>query len=87
MCADDVMFGNTFDRPLKLPWGSGAALKFMKYVSVSLLPIGDRPGLSSDPLLLLQLCRPHLGACTRFCDSLGTVRHLNLFPQLGVFAF
>ncbi|TFY78465.1 hypothetical protein EWM64_g5545 [Hericium alpestre] len=29
--ADDIMFGNTFDRPLKLPWGSGAALKFMKY--------------------------------------------------------
>jgi len=30
VCADDVMFGNTFDRPLKLPWGSGAALKFMQ---------------------------------------------------------
>lgn len=33
--ADDILFGNTFDRPLKLPWGSGAALKFMKY---ALLP-------------------------------------------------
>lgn len=30
--SDNVLFGNTFDRPLKLPWGSGAALKFMKYV-------------------------------------------------------
>jgi len=30
--ADDVLFGNTFDRPLKLPWGSAAALKFMQYV-------------------------------------------------------
>ncbi|KAL0960228.1 hypothetical protein HGRIS_011862 [Hohenbuehelia grisea] len=30
--ADDVLFGNTFDRPLKLPWGSGAALKFMRYI-------------------------------------------------------
>ena len=28
--ADDVLFGNTFDRPLKLPWGTTAALKFMK---------------------------------------------------------
>ena len=28
--ADDILFGNTFDRPLKLPWGSGAALRFMK---------------------------------------------------------
>ncbi|KZV65332.1 DUF1769-domain-containing protein [Peniophora sp. CONT] len=31
ICADDILFGNTFDRPLQLPWGSSAALKFMKY--------------------------------------------------------
>ena len=31
-CADDILFGNVFDRPLKLPWGFGAVLKFMKYV-------------------------------------------------------
>ncbi|KAK0474156.1 hypothetical protein IW261DRAFT_1341775 [Armillaria novae-zelandiae] len=30
--ANDILFGNTFDRPLNLPWGSGAALKFMTYV-------------------------------------------------------
>ncbi|KAJ8481793.1 hypothetical protein ONZ45_g15185 [Pleurotus djamor] len=29
---DDILFGNTFDKPLKLPWGSGAALKFMRYI-------------------------------------------------------
>jgi len=34
--ADDILFGNTFDRPLKLPWGSGAALKFMKYIDPTL---------------------------------------------------
>lgn len=28
------MFGNVFDRPLKLPWGFSAALKFMKYVQL-----------------------------------------------------
>ncbi|KAJ3800523.1 hypothetical protein GGU11DRAFT_814664 [Lentinula aff. detonsa] len=28
--ADDILFGNTFERPLHLPWGSGAALKFMR---------------------------------------------------------
>lgn len=28
--ADNILFGNTFDRPLKLPWGSSAALKFMQ---------------------------------------------------------
>ena len=32
--ADDIMFGNVFDRPLKLPWGFSAALKFMKYVQL-----------------------------------------------------
>ena len=31
--ADDILFGNVFERPLKLPWGFSAALKFMKYVS------------------------------------------------------
>jgi len=30
--ADDILFGNTFDRPLKLPWGTSAVLKFMKFV-------------------------------------------------------
>ncbi|KAF9262340.1 DUF1769-domain-containing protein [Marasmius fiardii PR-910] len=33
---DDVLFGNTFDRPLQLPWGSGAALKFMNFVDPTL---------------------------------------------------
>ncbi|KAG8808876.1 hypothetical protein FRC17_003730 [Serendipita sp. 399] len=33
---DDVLFGNTFDRPLRLPWGSGAALKFMSYIDPTL---------------------------------------------------
>ncbi|KAL0576099.1 hypothetical protein V5O48_005873 [Marasmius crinis-equi] len=34
--ADDILFGNTFDRPLHLPWGSGAALKFMNFVDPTL---------------------------------------------------
>ncbi|KAI9441281.1 hypothetical protein H4582DRAFT_1931539 [Lactarius indigo] len=34
--ADDVLFGNTFDRPLKLPWGSSAALKFMHFIDPTL---------------------------------------------------
>ncbi len=32
--ADDLLFGNVFERPFKLPWGFGAALKFMQYVLV-----------------------------------------------------
>ncbi|KAF8914752.1 hypothetical protein CPB85DRAFT_1411999 [Mucidula mucida] len=34
--SNDILFGNTFDRPLGLPWGSGAALKFMSYVDPTL---------------------------------------------------
>ncbi|KAG6828176.1 hypothetical protein H0H92_008907 [Tricholoma furcatifolium] len=34
--ADDVLFGNIFDRPLWLPWGSNVALKFMKFVDPTL---------------------------------------------------
>jgi len=30
--ANDVMFGNTFDRPLKLPWGTSAAMQFASYI-------------------------------------------------------
>ena len=28
--ADDILFGNTFDMPLKLPWGTNTLLKFMQ---------------------------------------------------------
>ncbi|KJA15579.1 hypothetical protein HYPSUDRAFT_58713 [Hypholoma sublateritium FD-334 SS-4] len=34
--ADDILFGNTFDRPLKLPWGTSAILKFMHYIDPTL---------------------------------------------------
>ncbi|KAJ7072590.1 hypothetical protein C8F01DRAFT_1104472 [Mycena amicta] len=34
--ADDVLFGNIFERPLQLPWGTGAALKFMKLIDPTL---------------------------------------------------
>jgi hypothetical protein len=34
--ADDVVFGNIFDKTLNLPWGSGAALKLMKYIDPTL---------------------------------------------------
>ncbi|KAH9852266.1 DUF1769-domain-containing protein [Lenzites betulinus] len=34
--ADDLLFGNIFERPFKLPWGFGAALKFMNFVDPTL---------------------------------------------------
>lgn len=34
--ADDVLFGNIFERPLTLPWGSSAAFQFMRYIDPTL---------------------------------------------------
>ncbi|KAH0835892.1 hypothetical protein J3R83DRAFT_9785 [Lanmaoa asiatica] len=34
--ADDILFGNIFEKRLKLPWGSGAALKFMQFIDPTL---------------------------------------------------
>ncbi|KAI0631241.1 DUF1769-domain-containing protein [Trametes polyzona] len=34
--ADDLLFGNVFERPFKLPWGFGAALKFMNFIDPTL---------------------------------------------------
>ncbi|OBZ67313.1 hypothetical protein A0H81_12610 [Grifola frondosa] len=34
--ADDILFGNTFERPLTLPWGSSAALRFMSFIDPTL---------------------------------------------------
>ncbi|KAG9313564.1 hypothetical protein JVU11DRAFT_5891 [Chiua virens] len=33
---DDILFGNIFEKRLKLPWGSGAALKFMHFIDPTL---------------------------------------------------
>ncbi|KAI0676355.1 hypothetical protein C8Q78DRAFT_1157991 [Trametes maxima] len=34
--ADELLFGNVFERPFKLPWGFGAALKFMNFIDPTL---------------------------------------------------
>ncbi|KAK2461313.1 hypothetical protein APHAL10511_006840 [Amanita phalloides] len=34
--ADDILFGNVFDRPLYMPWGSSVALGFMQYIDPTL---------------------------------------------------
>ncbi|KAI5122636.1 hypothetical protein M0805_008722 [Coniferiporia weirii] len=49
--ADDILFGNTFDRPLKLPWGTSAALKFMNFVDPTL----EHDLMSSQPWALSPL--------------------------------
>jgi len=56
--ADDILFGNTFDRPLRLPWGSGAALKFMQLIDSSLEhDLGGPKPWALSPLITTM---PHL---------------------------
>ncbi|KAJ7928506.1 P-loop containing nucleoside triphosphate hydrolase protein [Mycena leptocephala] len=49
--SDDILFGNIFERPLKLPWGTGAALKFMKSISddTSSLHLSAAPATPNSP--------------------------------------
>ncbi|KAH8108758.1 DUF1769-domain-containing protein [Phellopilus nigrolimitatus] len=49
--ADDILFGNTFDRPLKLPWGASPALKFMNFIDPTL----ENDLYSSQPWALSPL--------------------------------
>ncbi|KAJ6593594.1 hypothetical protein B0H19DRAFT_1205104 [Mycena capillaripes] len=73
--SDDILFGNIFERPLKLPWGTGAALKFMKYIDPTLSH--DLTGTASQKpwaLSPLVATMPYLKH-TRLpsCNQLGDV--------------
>ncbi|XP_006463357.1 hypothetical protein AGABI2DRAFT_186955 [Agaricus bisporus var. bisporus H97] len=65
--ADDILFGNTFDRPLKLPWGTGAVLKFMNYIDPTMehdlqstsKPWALSPLVSTMPYLMHQRLDDH----------------------------
>ncbi|KAG8717260.1 hypothetical protein FRC08_007888 [Ceratobasidium sp. 394] len=55
---NDVLFGNIFDRPLPLPWGSSAILSFVQYIDPTLnhdiygeKPWALSPFLSTMPYL------------------------------------
>ncbi|EJU02289.1 hypothetical protein DACRYDRAFT_99950 [Dacryopinax primogenitus] len=56
--ADDLMFGNIFDRPIILPWGTSAVMSFMSLVDPTLThdlyaprPWALSPAISSFPFL------------------------------------
>ncbi|GAA5843241.1 hypothetical protein JCM3766R1_006634 [Sporobolomyces carnicolor] len=55
---DDILFGNTWDKPIKqfLPYGTSAALRFVKYVDPTLSCdlYGDRPWALSPLFSTLQ---------------------------------
>jgi hypothetical protein len=59
--ADAILFGNTFERTLNLPWGAGAALKLMKYVDPT---VQQDLGAKQRPYALSPLAAtmPHLVA-------------------------
>lgn len=61
--ADDILFGNTFDRPLKLPWGSGLALKFMHVI---------------DPTLEHDLTGPQPWALSPLVSTMPHLTHTSL---------
>jgi len=74
--ADDILFGNTFDRPLKLPWGTSAILKFMHYIDPTLehdLLSSTKPWALS-PLICTM---PHF-MHTRVGDSQNTGRQVRI---------
>jgi len=37
VCANDIMFGNTFEAPPKMPWGTSAALQFANLIDPTLI--------------------------------------------------
>ncbi|KAG6335512.1 hypothetical protein ID866_3584 [Astraeus odoratus] len=65
--ANDILFGNTFDRPLRLPWGAGAALKFMKFIDPAL----EQDLTSSKPWAL----SPLIATVPHFVHSRMDVAH------------
>lgn len=70
---DDILFGNTFERPLHLPWGSAAALKFMSYIDPSLshdLTSATKPwALSPLVATMPYFAHSHNTKATRFPSS------------------
>ncbi|KAJ7782800.1 DUF1769-domain-containing protein [Mycena metata] len=86
--ADDILFGNIFERPLKLPWGTGAALKFMKYIDPTLSHdltctatqkpwalsplVATMPYLKHTRLASSPSCNQPNGVCTSPCSHSDT---------------
>ncbi|EJD51323.1 DUF1769-domain-containing protein, partial [Auricularia subglabra TFB-10046 SS5] len=71
--ASSVLFGNTFDRPLQLPWGTNAVLKFMHFVDPTLEQdlAGEKPWALSPFVCTM----PHLKH-----DHLETSSKLSSWP-------
>lgn len=67
--ADDVMFGNTFERPLKLPWGTSAAMQFASFIDPVLThDLNSKTPWALSPLISTM---PHFKA-TR-CQDIKTL--------------
>lgn len=84
--AHDILFGNTFDRPLHLPWGSGAALKFMNYIDPTLthdLASSTKPWALS-PLIstMPYFAHTHLSGSSGHPDDDSDVGSISPISQL-----
>lgn len=62
--ADDVLFGNVFDRPLPIPWGFSAITGFMQCVELAFLrslPLSLLEGTSIRRWNRISIPRPNHG--------------------------
>ncbi|KAJ7497013.1 hypothetical protein FB451DRAFT_1209722 [Mycena latifolia] len=82
--SDDILFGNIFERPLKLPWGTGAALKFMKYIdptlSHDLTCTAPQKPWALSPLLATMPYLKHTRLPPSWDGSDSDTAHLPVFP-------
>ncbi|KAJ7076883.1 hypothetical protein B0H15DRAFT_790166 [Mycena belliarum] len=91
--SNDILFGNIFERPLKLPWGTGAALKFMKYIdptlSHDLTCAATQKPWALSPLLATMPYLKH-SRLPSPCDPPGDldpdITHLPSFPPPALIA-
>lgn len=87
--ADDVLFGNVFERPLMLPWGSGAAFAFMKFIDPALehdltsstKPWALSPLIATMPHFSYTSIRPPITATTD-SDSADDPARDSLIPKI-----
>ncbi|CAK5281650.1 unnamed protein product [Mycena citricolor] len=75
--ADDILFGNVFERPLQLPWGTGAALQFMKCIHRPHFVARLDLHCYTQTMGTLPACRNHASFRAR---SIAPWRHPAPFP-------
>ncbi|KAF8703032.1 hypothetical protein AX14_014276 [Amanita brunnescens Koide BX004] len=86
--ADDIMFGNIFNRRLRLPRGSSAAVKFMKLIDPTIehdLTSQTKPWALSPMVATMPYCsRKYVDEEMNAPQGPGLLREISLNSQDGV---